>query len=113
MNIAALEPPGADDHDGIRFDGSYALSVVLAALLLATGIGALASDRLGRTPGRLRLTGGVLTAMVLALQFLVSPWLPEIPPLPVAWRAVIVTALVMPVGVCLGVFMPYGLERLK
>ena len=52
--------------------------------------------------------------VVLALeQFLAFPLLPRLIGLPFAARAAIVFLLVAPVGVCLGTFMPTGLDRLK
>jgi hypothetical protein len=43
----------------------------------------------------------------------IFPLLESASPLALGLRALIVVALVMPVGVCLGLFFPAGLERLK
>jgi spermidine synthase len=92
---------------------NYALSVVLAALLLFSGIGSLFSRAIVRALGQFRFVSYAL-AVVLALeQFLAFPLLPRLIGLPFAVRAAIVFLLVAPVGACLGTFMPTGLERLK
>jgi spermidine synthase len=92
---------------------NYALSVVLAALLLATGIGALASARVLAMLGRQRFVAYPLAAVVLAEHLLVLPRLSDWIGLPFAARVAIVFALVLPIGVCLGTFFPVGLDRLK
>jgi hypothetical protein len=92
---------------------NYALSVVLAALLLATGIGALASARVLAMLGRQRFVAYALAAVVLAEHLLVLPRLSDWIGLPFAARVAIVFALVLPIGVCLGTFFPVGLDRLK
>jgi spermidine synthase len=92
---------------------NYALSVVLAALLLATGLGALLSARIVRVLGRQRFVAYPLAAIVLAEHLLVLPRLSALVGLPFAARVAIVFALVLPIGVCLGTFFPAGLDRLK
>lgn len=92
---------------------NYALSVVLAALLLATGLGSLYSEALVKSLGNLRFASYALAALVLALHVLVFPRLLRLLELPFALRCCLAFALVAPVGVCLGVFLPSALERLK
>lgn len=92
---------------------NHALSVVLAALLVATGVGALASERLVKAAGGPRFVAYLLAIVLLALQALVFPRLAGW----VSWgfpaRAALAVALIAPVGVLLGAFFPWGLERLK
>jgi spermidine synthase len=92
---------------------NYALSVVLASLLLATGIGALLSARVVAALGRLRYVAYLLAAVVLAEYFLAFPLLPRLAGSGLAARAAVVCALVAPLGLCMGAFFPTGLERLK
>ena len=92
---------------------NYALSVVLAALLLSTGAGALASRALVRALGRLRYAAYALAFVLLTAHVAVFPRLLHWVGLPFAVRAAIVFALVAPVGMLLGIFMPWGLDRLK
>ena len=92
---------------------NYALSVVLAALLLFTGAGALLSGAIVGALGRLRFASYALAFVLLAGYFAVFPRLMSLVGLPFAARASLVFLLVAPVGMLLGVFMPWGLDRLK
>jgi spermidine synthase len=92
---------------------NYALSVVLASLLLATGVGALLSGAIVAALGRLRFVAYVLAFVLLAGWAFAFPRLLGWVGSPFGARAAIVTLLIAPVGVLLGVFMPWGLDRLK
>lgn len=92
---------------------NYALSVVLAALLLATGLGSLFSATIVAALGQLRFVSYVLAGIVLLEYALAFPWLPRLIGLPFAARVAVAFGLVVPIGVCLGTFMPTALERLK
>jgi hypothetical protein len=92
---------------------NYALSVVLAALLVATGAGALLSSALLEALPELRYLAYALAATVLAERLAVLPLLPRLVGLPFAARVAIVFALVLPIGLLLGAFLPRGMERLK
>lgn len=92
---------------------NHALSVVLAALLLATGLGSLGSAAIVRLLGRQRFVAYPLAAVVLVEHLLILPQLSGLVGLPFAARVAIVFALVLPIGVCLGTFFPAGLDRLK
>jgi hypothetical protein len=92
---------------------NYALSVVLAALLLFTGLGSLASARLVRALGGQRFAAYALAGVVLAAHLLVLPRLSALVGWPFAARVAVVFALVLPIGVLLGTFFPAGLDRLK
>lgn len=91
---------------------NYALSVVLAALLLATGLGSLLASRTTGVLG-LRFLVYLLAGVMLFEYAFVFPRLPAWIALPFAARVLIVFALVMPVGLCLGTFVPVALERIK
>jgi hypothetical protein len=93
---------------------NLALSVVLASLLLATGVGSLVSALVvRRLGGSLRFVSYVLSFVLLAELLLAFPRLGAWVGLPLAARATLVAALVAPVGLLLGVYFPTGLERLK
>jgi spermidine synthase len=92
---------------------NYALSVVLAALLLTTGLGSLHARRLLSALGTMRFVAFALAGVVLGEYFLALPRLGSLVALPFAVRVAIVFALVAPIGLCLGVFFPSALEQLK
>ena len=91
---------------------TYALSVVLFALLVFTGIGSLISERAGRAPRR-ALTAALAVACVLiaAGAFGLQPLLRR------ADRAALrrcglrsTVLLLAPLGIVLGIAMPLGLD---
>ena len=92
---------------------NYALSVVLASLLLATGLGSLFSGPIVRRLGGVRFVSYVLCGVVLAELLFLLPRLPRLVGLSFPLRALLVLVLVAPIGVCLGTFVPTALERLK
>ena len=92
---------------------NYALSVVLASLLLATGLGALFSDRIIATLRGIRFAAYALGLVLVAVHLLVFPRLAGSLGLPFGVRTLLVLAMVLPIGALLGVFMPWGLDRLK
>ncbi|HEY7514909.1 MAG TPA: hypothetical protein VIC87_10550, partial [Vicinamibacteria bacterium] len=92
---------------------NYALSVVLAALLLATGVGSLVSAAIVRRLGGIRFASYALCGVVLLEYLLLIPRLPALIGQPFVARAALVSILVAPIGVLLGVFVPSALDRLK
>jgi spermidine synthase len=92
---------------------NYALSVVLASLLLTTGLGSLFSREIMMRIRRLRFMSYVLAACILAEHLLVLPHLAAMIGLPFWARTAIVFGLVTPIGLCLGTFFPTALEQLK
>jgi spermidine synthase len=92
---------------------NYALSVVLAALLVTSGAGALASPRLPGGEVALRFTAYALAGVVLSERTLVFPLLPRLGGLSFPLRVLAVFAMVAPIGFLLGTFLPRGIERLK
>jgi hypothetical protein len=91
---------------------TYALSVVLFALLLWTGAGSLVAGRV-RNPQR-ALTSALVVAclLIVASAFGLRPLLAAIIGLPFAARVVVTVALLAPAGIALGMAMPLGLIRL-
>jgi hypothetical protein len=92
---------------------NYALSVVLAGLLLATGLGSLLSERLLAAFGQLRFVAYALAVLVLFEGWLLFPQLGSVAAWRLPARAGIVLLLIAPVGLLLGIFFPAGLVRLK
>jgi hypothetical protein len=92
---------------------NHALSVVLAALLLFTGLGALQSRRLAAVLGGLRFIAYLLAGLMLVEYLLLFPRLTSLTALPFVIRTLIVFALVAPLGTLLGTFVPVALEHLK
>lgn len=92
---------------------NYALSIVMAALLLTTGLGALTSAWIAGALREVRFVAYALAGVLFLEIFVALPRLPGLLTQPLAVRAAIVVALVAPVGMLLGVFLPTGLERLK
>jgi len=92
---------------------TYSLTVTLATLLVSTGIGALASRRF---EGRARTTLPIILAVLVGLTLFYEFALPSIldgallsTGLPV--RVGFTVVVLAPLGVCLGMFMPIGLDR--
>ncbi len=92
---------------------NYALSVVLAALLVTSGVGALASGRLPGGEVSVRYASYAASLLLLAERGFALPLLPRLATLPFGARALVVFLLVAPIGFLLGTFLPSGIERLK
>jgi spermidine synthase len=92
---------------------NYALSVVLASLLLATGIGSLFSETIVRKLNSIRMVSCALAMGIILEYLLVLPHLTAWVVLPFAARAGLVSVLVLPLGILMGSFVPTALESLK
>jgi MFS family permease len=89
---------------------TYSLTVTLAAILLSTGVGALLSSRYRARAGRAAwVLLGALAALDLFYLFGLTPLTDALLGLPFAARVVVAFAVLAPLGVCLGAFMPLGL----
>jgi hypothetical protein len=91
---------------------TYALSVVLFALLVFTGAGAALSARMPHPRralvGALALAAGLIAASAVGL----APLLRALIDLPFAARVAVAVTLLAPLGLSLGAAMPIGLRRL-
>jgi len=92
----------------------YALAVILFSLLIFSGIGSLLSGRLG-TGRQRRALIGVLLALVLlsnfyvfALPKLLTTWIAA----PILGRALLAGALLIPLGLLIGMPLPLGMRLL-
>jgi hypothetical protein len=91
---------------------TYALSVVLFALLLWTGMGSLLAGRISDARRGLSVALAVACAVIAASAFGLLPLLEALIDLPFAARVAITVALLAPAGIPLGMAMPLGLGRL-
>ena len=90
---------------------TYALSVVLFALLVFTGIGALLSAR-GEPRRTLTFALAGVSVLALVAAFGLQPLLRALIDLPFAARVAVAVALLAPAGLGMGIAMPIGLRRL-
>jgi hypothetical protein len=92
---------------------TYALSVVLFALLVFTGIGSLLSSG-SATPRRTLMTAlSVACVLIAASAYGLEPLLRELIGLPFAVRLILTVVMLAPLGLTLGMAMPLGLIRLQ
>jgi hypothetical protein len=89
---------------------TYSLTVTLAAILLSTGVGALLTSRYQRRPGPVaRALLAAVAALTIFYAFGLPPMTDALLGLPLAFRVVVAFAVLAPLGICLGAFMPLGL----
>jgi hypothetical protein len=92
---------------------TYALSVVLFALLVFTGLGALLAERLGGPARRVLVRAlAAVTVLTAIAAFGLQPLLRALIDLPFPARVVVAVLLLAPAGVGMGMAMPIGLRRL-
>ena len=89
---------------------TYSLTVTLMSLLIFTGLGAFLSERFKHR------AAGLAPVLVVAITALTAFYLVGLTPLtnallswPLAGRILVALAVLAPLGVCLGMFMPLGL----
>ena len=93
---------------------TYALSVVLFALLVFTGLGSLASERATADPRRALIAAlAAGAAMIAVMAFGLQPLLRALIELPFWLRIALAVTLLAPLGLTLGMAMPLGLRRLE
>jgi spermine/spermidine synthase len=90
---------------------TYALSVVLFALLVFTGLGAFLSGR-GAPRRTLTIALAAVVVTTAAAAFGLQPLLRALIDLPFAVRVAVSVALLAPAGIAMGMAMPIGLRRL-
>jgi hypothetical protein len=91
---------------------TYALSVVLFALLLFTGAGALLSGAARDQRRALALALALGSALIFAAAFGLQPLIAALIPAPFPARVACSVVLLAPFGLTLGMAMPIGLRRL-
>jgi SAM-dependent methyltransferase len=90
---------------------TYALSVVLFALLVFTGLGALLSSR-GDPRRTVTAALAAVTVLTAAAAFGLQPLLRALIDLPFPARVAVSVALLAPAGLAMGMAMPIGIRRL-
>jgi hypothetical protein len=89
---------------------TYSLTVTLMSILIFTGIGALLSERWRQHPRRvLPWLLVAIVALTVFYEWGLPPLTDALLGLPLAARVPIAFALLAPLGLCLGTFMPLGL----
>jgi len=91
---------------------TYALSVVLFALLVFTGLGSMLSERLRDRRAGLVAALAAVTVIIVVAAFALQPLLRALIDLPFAARVALAVTLLAPPGLLLGMAMPIGLRRL-
>jgi spermidine synthase len=89
---------------------TFSLTVTLFALLAATGVGSLASERYLRARTAAGALGVALTVLVLAFAYGAEPLFEHAFGWSLGARVAVCVALLAPLGFCLGGFMPLGLR---
>ncbi len=88
---------------------SYAMTVIIASLLLGMGVGSANAEMLG--VGRLKRYGVLMPAAVLGLVLVLPGLFTTTLGLPLALRVLISGSILVPLGAVLGVFFPLGMLR--
>ncbi len=88
---------------------TYALSVVLFALLLSTAVGSLL---VGRRPSLARVSFPALFLLLALTMFVVPGLLASWHGWPLASRILVAGTLIVPLGVCMGTALPSGVAAL-
>jgi spermidine synthase len=93
---------------------TYSLTVTLFSILISTGAGSYLSERYGDDRNRV-LAGliGVLVVLVVFYRFGLTPLVDVAVGWPFALRVGLTIAVLLPLGVCLGAFMPIGLRAVS
>ena len=90
---------------------TYALSVVLFALLIFTGVGAAITSRLPRTRATTVTVLGAVALLVMVVALALQPLLRSLIGVQFPLRVILSIAFLAPVGIGLGMPMPLGLSR--
>lgn len=91
-------------------DRTYAFAVVLAAMLIFSGLGSYASGRYLKHPKQgLRVASAIIFAWILAALLFLDPLLLWLLALPVAFKVLVVLLVTAPLSFALGFPFPLGL----
>ena len=89
---------------------TYSLTVTLASILVTAGLGAMLSQRLApRSRSVMPILLGALAVLTLLYQTLLDPITDGLLSAGLGVRVVVTILLLAPLGLCLGMFMPFGL----
>ncbi len=85
-----------------------AFALVLFAVLIGSGVGALVSPRIPWVAG-----AAVLTVVAMAYPFLIRSLTPVVLPAPLAVRVVTGAVVIAPLGFLMGIMFPHGISYLR
>ena len=89
----------------------YTYAVVLASMLIFTGVGSFLTAFFPENPSRMLITMMVALVGVLAATTLVTPWIfTATLGLSMSWRVAIAVAVIAPLGLLLGMPFPIGVR---
>ncbi len=91
---------------------TYSLTVVLVSLLIFSGVGALLSQRVKRRSAAIPLLFVGLLVIGLFYLFGLTPMTNGLLSAPLAARIALSVAVLAPLGLCVGMFMPIGLGEI-
>jgi hypothetical protein len=90
---------------------TYAIATILAALLTSTGLGSFLSGKAPVAPARLLIPALIaVSAIAILYSSVLPPLFDALLGAPRAVRVVLALVLLLPLGLCLGVFFPTGLR---
>ena len=92
---------------------TYALSVVLASLLVSSGVGSWLTARFADTKRGLTLALGIAVVLIAVSAVGLQPLLRALIDLPFPVRLLIAFGVLTPIGMALGMAMPLGLRRFE
>ncbi|MCP4699981.1 MAG: hypothetical protein GY862_24485 [Gammaproteobacteria bacterium] len=92
---------------------NYAISVVLASILFSTGLGSVFYQSILRKMKKIRYVSYLLAFIIFAEYFLVLPDILLLIDISFILKTIVVFALIFPIGILLGVYMPATIDRLK
>ncbi len=87
----------------------YAIAVVLAGVLMFSGVGSLLSARVRR----LRLVCALIAFFTVAAALILPWYLPKLIGLPTPWRVFVALVLILPLGLLMGMPFPLAWKRLS
>ncbi len=92
---------------------TYALTITLMSLLVSTGLGALLSQKVKNTSRAIPLLLVGIAALCFFYLFGLTPVTNALLGTALAVRIVVAFVMLVPLGLCLGMFMPIGLREIS
>jgi hypothetical protein len=90
----------------------YSLSVVLFSLILSAGLGSLMGKYLPATRKMAALLFMVITTLLLLVLLISNSIFPRFAGLPISLRIALVIMIILPVGIVMGMALPFGIRLL-
>jgi len=91
----------------------YAISAVISTMLIASGMGSLVSGKLRFSPQKPAFIGGLITLMLLAYVFILTPLIQGSITLPPGWKIIISLLLIGIPSFFKGMMFPFGIRFLS